>query len=437
MRNEILDIYKSALSAVQPGNLLRRHISRDGDRITLGNQLFNRRELRHFYVIAAGKAAAAMGDTLEQILGDAISEGVIITKYGHGLPMEYMSCMEAGHPVPDERGIQAGEAVMRLLDQTAANDLVLVLLSGGASALVADVVPGVSLGELQVLSKQLLESGADIREMNTVRKHLSRLKGGQLARLAYPATVVCFALSDVLGDYPDVIASGPTVPDPTTFEDAWEILGKYGLIEKLGQGAKDWLQRGRIHEVPETPKPGDVIFDNTQFSIIGNNYLALQAAAKKAMDKGYAVLMEDETMQGEARERALQLARQLEQYQGSRPVCILLGGETTVTVKGRGKGGRNQEFVLAILDYWKSAGKDPQNLPVVLSVATDGTDGPTDAAGAVADGRLLDWVNTRHLDPHRYLEDNDSYSFFTQTDAQLFTGPTYTNVMDMVIVLIR
>jgi len=431
-----LDIFKSALEAVQPGVLLGNRIKREGDRIILGHQVFSRKEIRHFYIIAMGKAASAMGDTLEQILGDTISEGIIVTKYGHGLPMEYLSCMEAGHPVPDQNGLLAGRAVVHLLNNMQENDLVLVLLSGGSSSLVADVVPGVTLTELQSLSKLLLKCGADIREFNTVRKHLSLLKGGQLARLAYPATVVCFALSDVPGDAADVIASGPVVPDPTTYEDAWGVIKKYKLEDQLGKGILDWMARGRQGRGQETPKAGDPVFEKTSFSIIGNNLLALQAAAAAAKEKGYHVLIDDSTMHGEARERAIQLAMRIETYEGPRPACILLGGETTVTVRGTGRGGRNQEFALALLCHWQSSGKDPQQVPSVLCAATDGTDGPTDAAGALVDGRLLNWLYVNKLDAGMYLEQNDSYTFFQKTEAQLLTGPTYTNVMDMVIVLI-
>jgi glycerate 2-kinase len=437
MREDILDIFKSGLTAVQPGNLLRQWIRREGDRIVVGDQVFLRSDLRHLYVIAMGKAAAAMGDMLEQILGDTISEGIVITKEGYGLPMEYMTVVESGHPVPDERAMKAGEMVMQILHHTNEKDLVLVLLSGGSSSLVADVVPGVTLEELQYLSSLMLKSGADIREINTVRKHISRLKGGQLARLAYPATVVCLALSDVIGDPKDVIASGPTVPDSTTFGDAWEILEKYQLTKLIGPATRDWIERGKRGEVTETPKPGDIIFGKNRFNIIGNNQMALLAAAEAAKHKGYAVFIEDVSMHGEARERAVQLAIQLEQYSGSRPACILLGGETTVTVKGNGRGGRNQEFALAILAYWKASGKEPLNVPVILSAATDGTDGATEAAGALVDGKLLEWVYVQQADPQKYLDDNDSYGFFSKTDAQLFTGPTYTNVMDMVIVLIH
>ena len=437
MREDILEIFTSAMTAVQPGNLVNRWIRREGDRIMLGERIFLRSELRHLYVIAMGKAAAAMGDMLEQVLGDAISEGIVITKEGYGLPMEYMTVLESGHPVPDERGMKGGEMVMQILHHTNENDLVLVLLSGGSSSLVADLVPGVSLEELQHLSSLMLKSGADIREINTVRKHLSRLKGGQLTRLAHPATVVCLALSDVIGDPQEVIGSGPTVPDPTTFGDAWEILEKYQLTERIGRSIRDWIELGRRGDVPETPKPGDIIFERSQFNIIGNNQMALLAAAEAAKRKGYTVFIEDVSMHGEARERAVQLAIQLAQYRGPKPACILLGGETTVTVKGTGRGGRNQEFALAILAYWKASGKEPLNVPIILSAATDGTDGPVDAAGGLVDGRLLQWVYEQGIDPQKYLDNNDSYGFFSKTDTQLFTGPTYTNVMDMVIVLIH
>jgi hydroxypyruvate reductase len=434
MRSHISDIYAAAVRAVQPQVLLPAWVERSGNRIRLGDQVFDRSVIRHFYVVAIGKAAASMADMLEQVLDDAISEGLVITKEGYGLELQYMRCLEAGHPVPDARSLEAAYALENLLRYTSEKDLVLVLLSGGASALMADLVPGVSLEAVMDLFRNLLRSGADIREMNTVRKHVSRLKGGQLTRIVYPAQLVCFALSDVPGDAPDVIGSGPTVPDPTTFADAQAILLKYGLLQTLDPGLLAWLEKGLQGEVPDTPKPGDPVFERSRFHLIGNNGLALQAAAARAMELGYAVLMETTPLQGESREQALSFAAFLENYEGPRPACILAGGETTVHVTGSGRGGRNQECALALAAHWIES--PPSVVPMVLCAATDGTDGPTDATGALVDGELLDWCRTQGIDPRVYLRNNDAYGFFSQTQHHFFTGPTHTNVMDVAIALV-
>jgi hydroxypyruvate reductase len=434
MRKDIVEIYEAAVRAVQPQVLLPAWVDRDGDRIRLGDQEFSRSAIRHFYVVAIGKAAAAMADMLEQVLDDAISEGLVITKEGYRLELQYMRCLEAGHPVPDHRSLEAAYALENLLRYTTAKDLVLVLLSGGASALVADLVPGVSLEALMSLFRNLLHSGADIREMNTVRKHFSRLKGGQLTRMVYPAQLVCLALSDVVGDAEDVIGSGPTVPDPTSFADAQAVLAKYGLLEQLDGSMQQWLEQGLRGAVPDTPKPGDPVFERSRFHLIGNNTRALQAAAVRAMALGYAVLMETTPLRGESREQAWALGDILQSYRGPRPACILAGGETTVQVTGSGRGGRNQECALALVHYWMH--RPPDKTPMVLCAATDGTDGPTDAAGALVDAELLDWCRREGVDPGTYLSNNDAYGFFSRTQHHFFTGPTHTNVMDIVIALV-
>ncbi|MCU0379726.1 MAG: DUF4147 domain-containing protein [Chitinophagaceae bacterium] len=433
MRDHLMEIYQSALRAVQPQALLPAWVEREGEHIRLGDQSFLRSSIRHLYVVAVGKAAAAMADTLEQVLGDAISEGLVVTKEGYGLELQYMRCLEAAHPVPDHRSLEAAYALENLLRHTSDKDLVLVLLSGGASSLVADLVPGVQLDAVMALFRNLLRSGADIREMNTVRKHFSRLKGGQFTRMVYPAQVICLAISDVIGDSVDVIGSGPTVPDPTTYGDAYMILERYGLLETLDEGLAGWLEKGRHGEVPETPKPGDPVFERSHFYLVGHNRLALQSAAETAGELGYTVIMDSTPMQGETRDQAYRLAQQLAGYTGPRPACVLMGGETTVTVRGEGKGGRNQEFALAMLEYWIEHGYDSASLPEVLCAATDGTDGPTDAAGAFVDSALYEWCRQNSIHPGAYLAHNDSYSFFEKSGAHFFTGPTHTNVMDLVI----
>jgi hydroxypyruvate reductase len=307
--------------------------------------------------------------------------------------------------------------------------MVIALISGGASALMVDCPPGVSLPELQQVFARLLACGADIAEMNIVRKHLSPgIKGGQLVRSAFPATLISFILSDVPGDRLDSIASGPTVPDTSTFKDAWEILKKYDLIQSLPLSIRDWLNNGVAGNIPDTPKPGDKIFDNSHNFLIGSNHIALQAAKAKSEELGYNTSILSESLTGEARFKAAEVVKLAQKYTGPRPACLLLGGETTVTIKGEGTGGRNQEFALAALVALKNA----SSVPVILAAGTDGTDGPTPAAGAVIDEETLKTA----LNPKLYLEENNSYNFFLQAGGHIITGPTQTNVMDVVVVLI-
>jgi hydroxypyruvate reductase len=325
---------------------------------------------------------------------------------------------------------------MRLAQQAGERDLVLCLLSGGGSALSPAPPPGITLKEKQQLTGLLLECGATINEINTLRKHLSRLKGGQLARCAAPATLITLVLSDVVGDRLDVIASGPTVPDPSTFAECHEIIAQYALAERLPGSIRTYLQRGLSGDIPETPKAQDPVFARCQTVIIGSNRIALQAACAEAQALGYATLVLSSSVQGEAREIARFYAAIGREIRDSGmplppPACILSGGETTVTIQGAGKGGRNQEFALAAaLDIAEWDGI------VVLSGGTDGTDGPTDAAGAVADGQTLSRAQALGLDAESYLKRSDSYPFFAALDDLLMTGPTGTNVMDIYLVLV-
>jgi hydroxypyruvate reductase len=311
------------------------------------------------------------------------------------------------------------------------------LISGGASALLVDCPPGVLLPELQTVFNRLLQCGAAIEEMNTVRKHLSAgIKGGQLMRTAWPATVVSFILSDVIGDPLDSIASGPTVADRSTFADAWDIVRKYQLTDKLPVSIIRWLQLGLNKQIAETPKPGDPIFEKSFNYLVGTNRVALEAAAAMARSLQYTPVIVTDALKGEARDKAKELVQQVRQYEGLRPACLLLGGETTVTITGPGKGGRNQEFALAALIALQQAFPDSESMPVVLCAGTDGTDGPTNAAGALVDKGVLQLTIQRGLSPENYLAQNDSWHFFHQTNGHVITGPTHTNVMDMVIVII-
>jgi glycerate-2-kinase len=438
MREHAIQIFSAAVRAVQPQQLLRKHIRWENNQLRLGEKLFAQGDINKIYIIGAGKASAAMAREAELILGNRIDAGVIVTKYDHAFPLKTIQCIEAGHPVPDENSLLAGREMIRLLKNTGEKDIVIALISGGASALMIDCPPGVLLPELQIVFNRLLQCGATIEEMNTVRKHLSAgIKGGQLLRSASPATVVSFILSDVIGDPLDIIASGPTVADRSTFADAWVIVRKYQLLDKLPVSIIRWLQLGMSKQIAETPKPGDPLFDKSYNYLIGTNRIALDAAATMAKQLQYSPAIITDSLQGEAREKAKELVLQVQQYEGPRPACLLLGGETTVTINNPGKGGRNQEFALAALtelqnSYINTAGK----MPVLLSAGTDGTDGPTDAAGAVADAAVLKLANQRKLIAENYLTQNDSYNFFHQAGGLVITGPTQTNVMDIVVVLI-
>jgi glycerate 2-kinase len=440
MRNDALQIFTAGVRAVQPQYLLPRHMRWQQGQLCLGKQLFAPEEINKLYIIGAGKASAAMAREAELILKDRITEGVIVTKYEHVFPLRTIRCMEAGHPVPDENSLQAGREIVRLLKQAGENDLVIALISGGASSLMVDCPPGVLLPELQTVFNCLLQCGATIEEMNTVRKHLSAgIKGGQLTRTAWPATIVSFILSDVIGDPLDCIASGPTVADRSTFADAWEIVRKYQLLDKLPASIIRWLQRGLNKQVDETPKPGDPIFEKSHNYLIGTNHIALEAAAAMARSLHYTPVIVTDALKGEARDKAQELVQQVQQvqqYDGPRPVCLLLGGETTVTIRNPGKGGRNQEFALAALVAMQKAFSASDKMPVLLSAGTDGTDGPTNAAGAIVDAAVMQLAAQRALLPENFLAQNDSWNFFDQAGGHIITGPTHTNVMDIIIVLI-
>lgn len=436
LRNEAMEIFQAGLKAVDPVGVVKRHLARRGQHLLIGDRSYDLTAYEGIYVIGMGKAAAAMARAVEDVLGDRIREGRINVKYGYGLPLKTICVTEAGHPLPDEAGLKGTEQIIDLLQRTGERDLVICLISGGGSALLPYPAEGLTLGDKQRVTQLLLQCGATIHEINAVRKHISRVKGGRLAQWAFPSALVSLILSDVIGDDLDVIASGPTVPDRTTFADCLHILAKYDLEAKIPARVLDYLQRGARGEIPETPKPSDPLFERVQNVIVGNNRLALTAARRRAENFGYHSLILSSFIRGETREVAHVHAAIAQEILSTgnplpRPACIISGGETTVTIRGDGLGGRNQEFVLAAaLDI------DGLNGVVILSGGTDGTDGPTDAAGAIADGTTVARARQRRLDPERYLQNNDSYHFFEQLDDLLITGPTYTNVMDLRLVLV-
>jgi Putative glycerate kinase len=437
MRSDALTIFSEAVQSVQPHYLMPKYVTRTTAGLQLGDAVFRHDAFRNLFVVGAGKASAAMAVELERLLGARITDGVVVTKYDHALPLQHIRCREAGHPVPDEAGLQAGEEMVAMLKKAGEKDLVIALISGGASALMVDCPPGATLQDIRNLFKELLACGANIEEMNIVRKHLSPgIKGGQLAKIAYPATLVSFILSDVPGDALESIASGPTVADPSTFADAWNIVQRYGLHTKLAAPVLQWLQQGLLQQIADTPKPGDAIFEHTINFLIGTNRIALQAAKEAAEKLHYHTTIVSSGLAGEAREQAVQIAEQLLSYKGPRPACLLWGGETTVTLKGKGKGGRNQELALAALQYLAGKNLSREAFPVLLSAGTDGTDGPTDAAGGIIDYDVYQAAIAEQLNMHEFLVNNDAYHFLQQTNGHVITGPTQTNVMDIIVGLL-
>ena len=436
LRKDAEAIFQAGLKAVDAGDAVARQLSVEGRSLVVGGTPYSLDSLGKIRVVGMGKASAAMARPLEEALGDRIHSGLLIVKYGHTLPLNRIRVVEAGHPVPDERGETAVRELLQLLEGGGSGDLVVCLISGGGSALSPAPARGTTLKEKQEITSLLLSSGATIHEMNTVRKHLSRIKGGRLARRAHPASVVSLILSDVVGDDLDTIASGPTVPDAGTFRDCLEILGRRNLRSRTPRAILSLLESGARGEIPETPKPGDPILAKVRNIVVGNNRMALEAAGEKARELGYRTLFPPSLEEGEAREVArahVALAGEVRRgvVKGTPPTCILTGGETTVTLRGGGKGGRNQEFALAAA--LEIAGQEGV---VVLSGGTDGTDGPTDAAGAVVDGNSAARGQSAGMDPRFYLEENDAYHFFQPLGDLLKTGPTFTNVMDLRIVLV-
>jgi glycerate 2-kinase len=436
LRQDLHTIFQAALQAVDPGEAIRTHVRRAGSQLQVADRMYDLRQFDAVSVIGVGKAGAAMARAIESMLGDRLRGGHVIVKYGHGGPLTQVTVHEAGHPIPDEAGVRATRTLIHFVTGHGPRDLLLCLLSGGGSALSPAPVEGITLAEEQEVTRLLLACGATIHEINALRKHISLVKGGQLARLASPATLITLALSDVVGDALDVIASGPTVPDTSTFADCVEILHKYQLLDQVPTTIRHHLESGVSGAVPETPKPGEAVFARTQTVLIGRNLQALEAASRQATALGYRPLILSSAIEGETREVAkvhAGIAREVlaSGHPIAAPACILSGGETTVTLRGHGKGGRNQEFMLALA-------LDIHNIPGIaaLSAGTDGTDGPTEAAGAVADWTTCARAERYGLHPRAALEHHDAYPFFERLGDLLITGPTQTNVMDVRIMLI-
>ena len=433
-RRQIVAILEAALDAVEPGAAVRRALRREGETLWVGGTAYSLEAWEHIYVVGAGKAGAPMARAVEEILGERLTAGQVNVKYDHTMPTRAVVLHEAGHPIPDEAGLAGGEAIAALLESVGQDDLVLCLISGGGSALMTLPVEGISLADMRILTDALLRKGATINEINAIRKHLERMKGGNLSRLAYPAQVISLILSDVVGSPLDVIASGPTVPDGSTFAEAYGLLERYGLVSEVPPAISIHLQRGARGEIADTPKAGDPVLARTRNLIIASNDVAARAAERCAQEMGFHTLVLTTYLEGEAREAAKVLAAVAREVVSSgrpvpRPACLIAGGETTVTVRGHGKGGRNQE--MALMAAMRIQGLDDV---AIVCLATDGSDGPTDASGALADGRTVQRAAALGLDAWACLQENDSYTYFAALSDLLLTGPTHTNVNDLALI---
>jgi len=435
LRSDVLRVIQQAIESVNPENAIRKHMSIETEVLHIGDERIDLKDYVNINVIGAGKASPAMGLAVEEVLGEKLKGGVICTKYGSGVRLSKMEVVEASHPIPDERSVLGAQKTLDKVRSYDSNDLVICLISGGASAIWCLPAGKITLKEKVQATEALLDSGADIHEINTVRKHISMIKGGHLARAIYPNRLISLALSDVVGDKFTSIGSGPTTADPTTYQQAINVLNKYSLFSRIPQSVLEHLKAGVKCEIRETPKPEDPIFERNIECIIGSNKLALRTAEETARHLGYNTAILSSELTGEARFVGKKLAGEikkiyLEKNPVAPPAMLLCGGETTVTVKGDGKGGRNQELVLSAaleLKGFKSI--------LVASIGTDGIDGPTDAAGAFADGSTVGRGEELGLDAVEYLERNNSYEYFNRLGELIYIGPTGTNVMDIQVLI--
>jgi hydroxypyruvate reductase len=441
-------IFRAGLDRVDPLRMMRRVLTLCGSVLTCATEKesfsLDLSNYNRILVLGAGKASARMARGLEDLLGSRISGGLVAVKEGHLEEISHIRLIEASHPVPDDRSARAAAEILDLARSAREGDLVFVLVSGGGSAILAapaqDDGHALTLADKQAVTRELLACGANIHEINCLRKHLSAIKGGRLARAIAPARCVSLILSDVVGDDLDAIASGLTVPDPTTWADAWSVVERYGLAGRIPAAAEALLRAGLEGAVPDTPKAADPAFAATRTVLIGTNFQALLAARAKAEELGYASLLLTSRLTGEAREMAglfLGMAKDIAAHglPLPRPACVIAGGETTVTLRGAGKGGRNQEMALAYLAGLAASPAGAEHA-VFLSASTDGSDGPTDAAGAFASSEILRQAQARGLNPFAALAANDSYTFFDVLGRLLKTGPTNTNVCDIHVLIV-
>lgn len=429
-------IFLAGVRSVLPGSLMANAMSLRNQILRIGGNDIPLDGIENIYVIGAGKASAAMGHYVETILGDRIKGGHIVVKYGHSCKLKRIEVTEAGHPVPDENGFRATREIIRLAGDASEKDLVICLISGGGSALMADLPEGLLPEELYIVNNLLVRCGATINEINCVRKHLSQVKGGQLARIVRPARLATLIISDVVGNPPEVIASGPTVPDPSTFQEALDVIMKYNLADDVTSGVLKYLSDGTAGIHPETPKPGDPVFEGILNIMAGTNQNALKGAKSEAQKLGFKAFIIDDAVQGDVESVSEMIVSNAISFRNNfdipKPVCLLFGGETTIRVTGVGMGGRNQHLAL-------SAAMRLQNLQgiTILAAGTDGNDGNTDAAGAVVDSDTIPSALSKNMDPAVYISEFDTYNFFRKAGGLVITGPTFTNVMDLLIAVVE
>jgi len=437
-REIVLRVIERTLQAVDPRKVIESKVTLTGNLLNVNGKTFDMTAFRRVFVVGGGKASGFMAEALERILGDRVSEGLIVVPRGTAdrFRVERVRFHEASHPIPDESSIIGALKILDLVSRVEEHDLVICLISGGGSSLMTLPCEGVSLSDKRKVTDKLLRSGATINEINIVRKHISGFKGGHLAKRVYPATLLGLLLSDVIGDPLEVIASGPTVPDSTTFGGAVSVLRRYGLWEEIPDSVGKVLSEGESGLIQETPKDDDPAFRRVHNVIIGNNRLACLAALGELKGMGLGTMFLTSFLEGEARDVGSTMGALAKEMLASGnplqpPVGVVAGGETTVTVKGIGIGGRNQEIALGA-----ALKMDGLERAVLASVSTDGVDGPTDAAGAIVDGRTITRSQGMNLDAKKYLRDNDSYSFFSELGDLIHTGPTGTNVNDITILLV-
>ncbi|MCK9264301.1 MAG: glycerate kinase [Deltaproteobacteria bacterium] len=442
--NDIRSIFSHAIRRVDPYEMIIRSISVENDTLVISHGAGTAREdlssYRDIMVLGIGKASSKMGLAMEEILGERISRGAVVTKYGYTEPLKRIRVMQAGHPIPDGNSVAGAKILFDLASGADEKSLIINLVSGGGSALFSLPSKGISLEDKQAATKVLLESGADIGEINSIRKHLSRVKGGRFARTAFPARMINLILSDVVGDRLDTIASGIAVPDDTTYAQALDIVNRYHIRDRLPKSVVGYLESGKKGEIPDTPKQGDPVFGRVLNVLLGNNLAACSAARDHGASLGYRAVLLTSTLTGEAREAAkffAAMARDIRRGTAdfAKPALILAGGETTVTIRGPGKGGRNQEMALSFLNEFSGNQTGLEGI-YFLSAGTDGTDGPTDAAGALIGPGLPHEAARLGLNPGAYLENNDSYHFFKKAEGLFITGPTNTNVCDIQLMIV-
>jgi glycerate-2-kinase len=427
---------ESALNAVDPKRIIKSKLSLKNSTLHVNGHSFNLKRFKKIYVVGGGKASGSMAEALEEVLGKRIQKGFVNVPRGSRHETNIIELHEASHPIPDEAGVEGTRCMLEMAEQAKEDDLLICLISGGGSSLMPLPRGGISIADKRKITNALLKCGATINEINTVRKHISDFKGGWLAKKAYPATILNLILSDVVGDPLDFIASGPTVPDSTTFSDAVKVLKKHGLWSKAPTSIRRVLSDGEKGIIPETPKAGDEAFKKVFNVVVANNRFASLAAQEHLKSEGLNTLLLTATLEGEAKHVGVilaSIAREISAFGNPVPKLagIIAGGETTVTVTGKGRGGRNQEIALAAAQNLEGT-----NGVVVASLSTDGVDGPTDAAGAIVDGKTLKRATKMGHAAEKYLAQNDSYSFFSKLGDLIFTGPTGTNVNDVSVIIV-